>query len=51
MIPMQEIKHIKVSNLHLWTENPRDPIDPNGYDYDIIKKAIEDNNQQLLVIR
>ncbi|MFA6309807.1 MAG: hypothetical protein WC677_08795 [Clostridia bacterium] len=42
----QQIKKIKVEDLHLWTENPRDPFDVKASDYDIIKRAIEDPNQK-----
>ena len=37
----QEIKKIKIKDLVLWTENPRDPIDSNAKDQDIVDKAIE----------
>ena len=39
----QEIKKIKVSELRLWSENPRDPIDPKSTDFDVIKRAIDEN--------
>lgn len=39
----QDIHKIKVSELKLWSENPRDPINPKSTDFDIIKRAIEDN--------
>jgi len=39
----QEIKIIKVSDLHLWSENPRDPIEVTSSDFDIIKRAIDEN--------
>jgi hypothetical protein len=32
--------------LHLWSENPRDPIDAAISDYDVIKHAIEDNPKE-----
>jgi hypothetical protein len=38
----QEIKPIAVKDLVLWTENPRDPIDPTGKDEDIAKRALDD---------
>lgn len=38
----QQIKTIKIKDLCLWTENPRDPMNPNDSDFDIIKKAIND---------
>ena len=40
----QEIKEIKVDELRLWSENPRDPIDPKSSDFDIIKRAIDENS-------
>lgn len=39
----QEIKNLKVADLHLWSENPRDPVDLDSTDFDIIKHAIEEN--------
>jgi hypothetical protein len=42
----QEIKNIKVRELHLWSENPRDPIDTISSDFDIIKRAIDDNPKE-----
>lgn len=39
----QEIQTIKISDLHLWSENPRDPVDASSTDFDIIKRAIADN--------
>ena len=42
----QEIQTIKVEDLHLWSENPRDPIDVTSSDYDIIKRAIDENPQE-----
>jgi hypothetical protein len=40
----QEIKNIDIAELVLWTENPRDPIDVNATDQDIVNKAIFDKN-------
>lgn len=40
----QEIRNIKVKDLVLWTENPRDPIDSNAKDQDIVNCAISDTN-------
>lgn len=40
---VQNIKNIKVADLCLWTENPRDPIDIAATDFDIIKHAIDEN--------
>lgn len=39
---MQEIRPIALSDLHLWTENPRDQICANLSDSEIIKRAIDD---------
>lgn len=38
----QEILNIKIEDLVLWTENPRDPIDKNALDQDIVDKALAD---------
>lgn len=38
----QEIKNIKIEDLVLWTENPRDPISPDSSDQDIADKAFVD---------
>lgn len=38
----QEIKQIKVSDLYLWTENPRDPIDSKETDDEIINRIVND---------
>ncbi len=42
----QKIKEIKISELHLWTENPRDPIGEDIGDLEIIKKAIKDDRDK-----
>lgn len=42
----QEIQPIKVEELHLWSENPRDPIDPESSDFDIIKRAIDEHPKE-----
>lgn len=39
----QEIKHIHIKDLVLWTENPRDPIDKNAKDQDVVNRALDDN--------
>lgn len=39
----QDIKYIKIADLVLWTENPRDPIDKNASDQDIVDKALSDD--------
>lgn len=38
----QRIEHISIKDLVLWTENPRDPIDANASDQDIVNRAIKD---------
>jgi hypothetical protein len=38
----QEVKYIKIKNLVLWTENPRDSIDANATDQEIVNKALDD---------
>lgn len=38
----QEIKNIKIKDLVLWTENPRDPIDSSAKDQDVVNRAIND---------
>lgn len=40
----QEIKSIRIEDLVLWTENPRDPISPDSNDQDVANKAFEDND-------
>ena len=42
----QEIKTIKISELHLWTENPRDPIKTDIGDLEIIKRAIKNEGDK-----
>ncbi len=38
----QEVKYIKIKDLVLWTENPRDPIKANATDQEIVDKALDD---------
>ncbi len=38
----QEVKYIDLRDLVLWTENPRDPIDENAVDQDIVTRALND---------
>jgi hypothetical protein len=45
MKPIQEILNIQVSKLKLWSENPRDPLENNATDYEIISRAIADNRK------
>lgn len=42
----QEIQTLKLKDLVLWTENPRDPIDENATDQDIVNKAMEDKHSK-----
>lgn len=38
----QEIQYIDIKDLVLWTENPRDPINENATDQEIVDRALED---------
>ncbi len=38
----QKIENIKIKDLVLWTENPRDPIDSTAKDQDVVNRAIND---------
>lgn len=38
----QQIKEIRVKDLVLWTENPRDPICPTSKDQDVVNRAVSD---------
>lgn len=40
----QEIQNLNVSELVLWTENPRDPISKDAKDQDIVDRALEDQS-------
>jgi hypothetical protein len=42
----QEILNIPIKDLHLWTENPRDPIDTQKTDEEIINRIIQDANNK-----
>lgn len=42
----QEVKYINIKELVLWTENPRDPIDENATDQDIVDLALEDKKSK-----
>ncbi|RJP47970.1 MAG: hypothetical protein C4557_13485 [Anaerolineaceae bacterium] len=42
----QEVKYVNIKNLVLWTENPRDPIDENATDQDIVDRAIKDSSKK-----
>jgi hypothetical protein len=42
----QEILNISIKDLHLWTENPRDPIDAKKTDEEIIDRIIQDSDNK-----
>lgn len=42
-MPNQNIQDINISDLYLWTENPRDPVSTTSSDYEIISRALEGN--------
>lgn len=42
----QNIEYIAVSDLKLWSENPRDPIEIESSDFEIISKAILDDKKK-----
>ncbi len=42
----QEIKNIKIKDLYLWTENPRDPIDITMTNEEVIDRIIKDDDNK-----
>ncbi|WP_416448493.1 hypothetical protein ACH3PA_07235 [Leeuwenhoekiella sp. A2] len=42
----QNIENIKIEDLVLWTENPRDPIDSNAKDQDVVDNALNDKQSK-----
>jgi hypothetical protein len=42
----QEVKYLKLSELRLWTENPRHPIESTATDEDIINLALENQDKK-----
>ena len=42
----QEVKTLRLKDLVLWTENPRDPINPEAKDQDIVDRALADSNNK-----
>lgn len=40
----QEVRNIPIDQLHMWTENPRDPVDASATDRDIILRAIDNES-------
>ena len=43
---LQKIEYIKVKDLVLWTENPRDPIDSSASDLEVVKNAVFDSRSK-----
>jgi hypothetical protein len=39
----QKVEYIDIEKLVLWTENPRDPIDENATDQDVVERALNDD--------
>ena len=42
----QEVQTLPLKSLVLWTENPRDSIDPDAKDQDIVDQALEDKRSK-----
>jgi len=42
----QEVRYLNIGDLVLWTENPRDPIDENATDQDIVNRALGDRSSK-----
>lgn len=40
----QKIQNIKIEDLVLWTENPRDPIRSDATDQEVVERAVHDDN-------
>lgn len=40
----QQIKYIRIADLVLWTENPRDPIPTDASDQDVVNRALLNND-------
>lgn len=40
----QDVREIPLDQLHMWTENPRDPVDAGMSDRDVILRAIENGS-------
>jgi len=47
----QKVEYIKIKDLVLWTENPRDPIDTNAKDQDVVNHAIQDKSHKWSLIK
>ena len=46
MQPKQNINNIKIKDLKLWSENPRDPITRDMSDFEILKRAVRDDRKK-----
>lgn len=42
----QKVKYINLRDLVLWTENPRDSIDPKATDQEVVENALADRNSK-----
>ena len=42
----QVIRNIKIKDLYLWSENPREPMDASLTDVEVIRRAVEDKNNK-----
>ena len=42
----QKIEYIEINKLRLWSENPRDPIDKEASDFDIISHALQNEHEK-----
>ena len=42
----QEVRYINIKDLVLWSENPRDPIDANATNQDIVDRALGDRSSK-----
>lgn len=42
----QKIEYIEISKLHLWSENPRDPINKDANEFEIISHALQDDREK-----
>ena len=47
----QVIRNIKIKDLYLWTENPREPMDASLTDVEVIRRAVEDKNSNGICLR
>ncbi len=43
---LQQIEYIEINKLHLWSENPRDPINKEASDFEIISHALQDDHEK-----